>query len=121
MHKKLFFLERLKISHPSATLNTVPVACTTCQKCLGFYLGEKLSFSDHINAKISKINKGIGIIKKHSNILPGNSLLSIYKSFTRPHSDYCSIICDQPNNESICTKIERIQYYAHLALSCIKN
>ena len=64
-----------------------------------------------------KANKGIGIIKRLSNTLPRKSLLTIYKSFIRPHLDYCDIIYDQPNNESFCTKIEHIQYNAALAIT----
>ena len=98
------------------TFNTVPVAPTTCKKDLGLYLDKKLSFYDHIYAKISKANKGIGIIKRLTNTLPGNSLLTIYKFFIRPRLDYYYIIYDQPNNESFCTKIERIQYNDALAI-----
>ena len=50
-------------------------------------------------------------------ILPSKSLLTIYKFFIRPHLDYCDVIYDQPNNESFCTKIERILYNAVLAIS----
>ena len=67
--------------------------------------------------KISKANKGIGIIKRLSHILPRKSLITIYKSFIRPHLDYCDVIYDQPNNESFCTKIEQIQYNAALAIT----
>ena len=49
------------ISHPTTTFNTVPVACTLCQKHLGLYLNGKLNSSHHINVKISKANKGIGM------------------------------------------------------------
>ena len=101
----IFSRKTVKVSHPSITFNTVPVACTACQKHLGLYLHEKLNFHDHINAKILKVNKGIGIIKRLSN--PRKSLLTIYKSFIRSHLDYCDIY-DQPNNESFCTKIEHI-------------
>ena len=111
----IFSWKTVKASHPSIIFNTVPVARTTCQKHLGLYLDEKLSFYDHINAKISKANKGIGIIKRLSNTLPRNSLLTTYKSFIRPHLDYCDIIYGQPNNESFYTKIECIQYNAALA------
>ena len=52
-----------KISHSTTTSNTVSVACTACQKHLGLYLDEKLNFSLHINIKISKANKGTGIIR----------------------------------------------------------
>ena len=50
-------------------------------------------------------------------ILPRHSLITIYKSFVRPHLDYCDIIYDQPNNESFCNKIERVQYNAALAIT----
>ena len=65
------------------------------------YLVEKLSVYDHINAKISKANKGSGITKRLLNTLSRNFLLIIYKSFIRPYLDYCEIIYDQPNNESV--------------------
>ena len=113
----IFSRKAVKVSHPSIIFNTVPVAQTTCQKHLGLYLDEKLNFHDHINAKILKANKGIGIIKRLSNTLPRNSLLTICKSFIRPHLDYCDIIYDQPNNESFCIKIEHIQHNAALALT----
>ena len=58
---------------------------------------EKLRFPDHINVKISKANEGIGVIKKLSNILPKNFLLTICKSITN--------IYDQPNSESFCNNI----------------
>ena len=67
--------------------------------------------------EISKANKGIGIIKRLSHILPRKYLITIYKSCIRPHLDYCDVIYDQPNNESFCSKIERIQYRAALAIT----
>ena len=66
---------------------------------------------------MSKALKGIGIIKKLSKSLPRHSLVTIYKSFVRPHLDYGDIIYDQPNNESFTQKIERIQYNAALAIT----
>ena len=52
-----------------------------------------------------------------SHILPRKSLLTIYKSFTIPHLDYCDVIYDQTNNESFCNKIEKIQDNAALAIT----
>ena len=59
----IFSRKTAKVSHPSITFNTAPVACKACQKHLGLYLDEKLNFHDHINAKILKANKGIVIIQ----------------------------------------------------------
>ena len=62
----IFSGKSVKLSHPSIIFNTVPVARTICQKHLGFHLDKKLSFYDHINTKISKPDKEIGIIKSLS-------------------------------------------------------
>ena len=81
----IFSRKTVKISHPFITFNTVTVPRTTCQEYFDLYLDEKLSFFDNIKAIISKANKGFHTIKKLSNILPKNSLLTIYKSFIRPN------------------------------------
>ena len=39
-------------------------------------------------------------------------LITINKSFIRPHLDYCDAIYDHPNNKSFYIKIELIQYNA---------
>ena len=97
--------------------NNMPVHQTHCQKYLGIYLDMKLNFKLHIKGKISKAIKGIGIIKKLSNVLPRKSLITIYKSFVRPHLDYGDLIYDQPNNESFCQQIESVQYNASRAIT----
>ena len=81
------------------------------------HLDEKLNFNHHVKEKIAKANKGIGLIYKLAHVLPRQSLLTIYKSFIRPHLDYGDIIYDQPNNESFCNLIEKVQYNAALAIT----
>ena len=71
-----------KVNHMSLTFNVKPVAQTSHQKHFGLYIDEKLNFSNHIKEIISKVNKGIGIIRKLRYILPRNALLTIYKAFT---------------------------------------
>ena len=63
------------------------------------HLDEKLNFNTHINEKITKESKDIGIIRKLAYVQPRESLISIYKSFVRPHIDYGDIISDKPNND----------------------
>ena len=53
----MFSRKTNKISHPTTTFNTVPVARAPCPKHLGLHLDEKLSFNHHIKVKISKANK----------------------------------------------------------------
>ena len=57
------------------------------QKHLGLLLDTKLNFLIHINEKMKKVNKGISVIKKLNLSLPHSSLITIYKSFVRPHLD----------------------------------
>ena len=90
----IFSRKASRVDHPVVTFNNSPVARTPCQKHLGLYLDERLNFSHHIKEKISKACKGIGVIRKLHYILPRHSLLTIYKSFIRPHLDYGDIIYD---------------------------
>ena len=106
-----------KSSHPQVFVNDIPVYCVSFQKHLGIYLGEKLNFNHHIKEKMTKAMKGISVIKRSSKALPRKSLLTIYKSFVRPHLDYRDTFYDQPNNKSFCQKIETVQYNAALAIT----
>ena len=80
-------------------------------------LDEKLSFKQHLHEKISKAMKVVGTIKKLNSVLSRFSLLTIYKSFARPHLDYGDVIYDQPNNQSFSDKIESVQYNSALAIT----
>ena len=113
----IFSRKQAKSVHPDLVFNNIPVHQTHCQKHLGVYLDMKLNFKLHIKEKISKAMKGIGIIKKLSNVLPRKSLITIYKFFVRLHLDYGDLIYDQPNNESFCQQIESVQYNASLAIT----
>ena len=50
-------------------------------------------------------------------MFPGHALLTIYLSFVRPHLAYGDTLYDQPNNKSLCQKIETIQYNVDLAIT----
>ena len=66
---------------------------------------------------LNKVNKSIGLLRKLQNTLPRPSLLTIYKSFIRPHLDYSDIIYDQAHDASSQQKVESIQYKAALAIT----
>ena len=117
MQEIVFSCKTHKISHPKVNLNDSPVVQTTYQKHLGLYLDEKLNFSHNIKEKISKAYRGIGVVKKLQNDFPRQSLLTIYKSFIRPHLDYGDVVYDQPHNETSCSKPESAQYNAVLAIT----
>ena len=97
-------------NHPTISLSNIQVERTNFQKHLDLILDEKLNFKQHVDSAISKVNKGISVIKKLRHTLPRKSLITIYKVFLRPLIDYGDIIYDQPNNDSFCEKLESIQY-----------
>ena len=76
---QVFSRIQAKSVHPDLVFNNTPVHQTHCQKHLRVYLDMKLNFKLHIKEKISKAMKGIGIIKKLSNVLLKKSLVTIYK------------------------------------------
>ena len=51
-------------THPTISLNNVQVERTISQKHLGVILDEKLNFKEHVDSAISKVNKGISLIRK---------------------------------------------------------
>ena len=80
------------------------------------YLDEKLNYNTHITEKLSKVCKGIGLLRKLSNKFPKQAV-TIYKAFIRPHFDYGHIVYDKPNKEAFINKIEKAQYDAALAIT----
>ena len=109
--------ERDKENYQPLQFNSTDVQIADSQKHLGLILDPKLNFNEHIESKITKYNKIIGLKKKLSLILSRKSLLTIFKSFVRPNLDYADIIYDKPFNESLKRKIEMIQYNAALIIT----
>ena len=75
------------------------------QKHLGILLDVQLDFQGHLKNIYSKVNKTIGLLRKLNNTLPRLPLLTIYKSFIRPHLDYGDVIYDQAYTASFHQKI----------------
>ena len=65
---------------------------------------------------LNKINKTVRLLRKLQSTLPRPSLLTIYKSFIRPHLDYGDDTYDQVYIASFQQKVESIQYNAVLVI-----
>ena len=87
------------------------------QTHLGIILDVQLTFEEHLKNVFNKANKTIGHLKKLSNLLPRQALVTIYKAFIRPHLDYGDVLYDQAFNNSFHAKMESIQYNACLAIT----
>ena len=119
--------EKSSPNHPQLIFNGIAVAKVNDQKHLGLILDSRLSFEKHLNEKIIKAKKNVGILKHLSKFLPLKTLDQMYKALVRSHLDYCDIIYHIPSRQnqallgvtlnSLMEKVERIQYQADLAIS----
>ena len=112
----IFSRKSKKTDRPTEYFNHAPEAHTNCHKHLGMHLGEKLNFLQHIKEKPSKANRRIGVIRKLRHILPRHSLITIYKSFVRPHLDCCDIILVNPTMKVSATKLNTMLFLQLLGL-----
>ena len=108
-----FSREIQKTCHPSIYFNNASVKQVSPQKHLGIILDKKSNF---LKSKLTKVNTIIGLLRKLQKILPQEPLLTIYKSFVRPHLDYGDFIYDQHYN-SFYQKLQSTQYNAALAIT----
>ena len=120
----LFSQKKIKVTHPPRFFNGSIVNKVNDHKHLGLTLDSKLTFSKHINDKINKSPKLLGVLKFLSSYLPLHTLIQIYKMYIRPHLHYCDVIyhipplsnqyCSSITLNSLMESIERIQYQAAL-------
>ena len=92
----VFSRNGITTKHVTVYFNNDPVIRVNFQKHRGLFLDSKLNFFGHINEEIKKAAKCTNVIRKMNLSLPRSFLLTIYKSFVRPHLDYGDVIYDQP-------------------------
>ena len=107
----------MKSCHPSLYFNNIPVSSTSVHKHLGMLLDDKLSYKHHLKSVLKKVKITIGLLRKFQQILPRQSLITIYQSLIQPHLDYGDIVYDQAFNESFHKNLESIQCNAALAMT----
>ena len=123
----LFSCKKSTQNHPQLFFNGTVVSKVKEQKHLGLILESDLSFGKHLNEKMIKAKKNIGILKHLSQFLPLKTLDQMYKALVRSHLDYCDIIYHDPPHvnqpplgtslTTLMEKVERIQYQAALAIT----
>ena len=70
-------------------------------KSLGVIVDDTLTWSDHIGYISTKIERGIGVMKKTSKFLDKNSLLMLYGTLVETHLRYCNVVWAQCNDTLI--------------------
>ena len=81
--KSYFLAKKVCPNHPQLIFNGSVVKKVIAQKHLGLIIDTGLSFKNHLNEKIIKAKKNIGIIKHLSKYLPVKTLNQMYKALVR--------------------------------------
>lgn len=123
----IFSRKRNAAEHSNIYLNSSEIMTFYVHKHLGLVLESKLTFTSHVNEKLLRARKGLGILKSLNRFLSTKTLNHIYETYIRPHLDFCDVIyhiscITNPFDSSInlnylMNAIEKIQYQAALALT----
>jgi hypothetical protein len=95
-HKSLYYMS----SHP---LNI-----SHCEKDIGVYIDDELSFDIHINNIINKSNRILAICKRTFDFLNVQTFSLIFKGLIRPHLEYASSVWSPHLSRQI-TALEKVQ------------
>ena len=93
---------------------------TTEQKYLGIWTTSTMNFTMHCHKAASKANQALGMIKQNFKYMSKDSLMILYKTFVRPHLEYCAPIW----NPCYCKDIDilkRVQRRATKLISSIST
>ena len=84
--QELIFSHKVQTTnHPPIFFNENVVPQTTLQKHLGMFLDSKLNFIEHLKTIFEKTNKSIGLFRKLQTLFSRAPIITIHKSFIRPH------------------------------------
>ena len=108
-----------KLPPPPIIVQDTPPSLVDSVKYLGIQIDSDLSWSPHVANLCNKVRCLIGLLYrrfyKHAD---SATLLQLYKSFVRPHLEYCSIMWN-PYLAGDIEALERVQRFALQV--CLKN
>ena len=90
------------------------------EKDLGVVVDDELKFSKHVDTKVSKANKLLGLIKHTFKHLTPDILKSLYNTLIRPHLEYATPVWS-PHLKGDRDKIEKVQRRATKLVPELRN
>ena len=115
--QEIIFSRKKTVSlHPVVYFNNALLNLRATHKHLGMILDSKLSYKNNLQSVFRKVNKTTGLLKiqNFQTTLPIKSLVTIYKSFIRPHLDYGDVFYDRDSIELFHQSLESLQYNASI-------
>ena len=77
-------------------------------KSLGLTIGDRLSWSNHVDEICRNVSSAIGALKRIRHFISANTALQIYNALILPHFDYCSPVWDCLSGQSS-DKLQKLQ------------
>ena len=77
-------------------------------KSLGVFIGDKLTWKNHVDKISKKISSGIGALKRLKPFVSVDTAKKIYDSLIQPHFDCCCTVWDGINNQ-LTEKLQKLQ------------
>ena len=71
----------------------IEIETVTSERDLGVIMDKALNFSEHINTKVNKANRNLGIIFRTFTFMDKEMFLNLYKSLVRPQLEYAVTVC----------------------------
>ena len=90
------------------------------EKDLGVVFDSSLNFRKHINEKVKKANRNLGIIMRTFHCMSKDMFLKLYKALVRPHLEYASSVWS-PRFKKDQISIEAVQRRATRMVQGLEN
>jgi hypothetical protein len=78
-------------------------------KYLGIIFNQSLTWHDHVDYLVKKINQRIGLMKRVKHLLPISARITLYNSLIAPLFDYGDIVWGDKNNEVLMSYLQTLQ------------
>ena len=102
----------------SLSLNDTEIEQVREAKLLGVTIDETLSWTSHIGSIVTRMSRGISIIKNSASLLDESSLKIVIQSLVLSHLDYCPTVWSCASQKEL-SKLQLTQNRAaRLALQC---
>ena len=96
------------ITDPKIELGESVIKRVNKSKTLGIIIDEHLSWNDQIQNVVTKVSKGIGMLRRIRQFVPKSTLLRICNAIVLSHFDYCSLVWDNCC-EYLTDKLQKLQ------------
>ena len=76
---------------PNLLIGNVKLKRVKNKKILVVVIDQSLGWHDHIDSVCKKVKKGLGVLRRIRDVVPGDSLIKVFHVTIQPHFDYCSL------------------------------